>query len=53
MKRVTNAILPMRIKGISLADVRKMLFKFKQDDHEVISNIPPIESLSSMRTSWV
>ena len=40
MKRVTNAILPMRINGISLADVRRMLFKFKQDDHEVIFTYP-------------
>ena len=40
MKRVTNAILPIRIKNVSLSDIRKCLFKFKQDDHEVIFTYP-------------
>ena len=40
MKRVTNAILPVRIKGVSLSDIRRCLFKFKQDKHEIIFTYP-------------
>lgn len=40
MKRVTNAILPVRIKSVSLSDIRKCLFKFKQDEHEIIFTYP-------------
>ena len=40
MKRVTNAILPIRIKNVSLSDIRKCLFKFKQDEREIIFTYP-------------
>ena len=40
MKRVTNAILPIRIKNVLLSDIRKCLFKFKQDEHEIIFTYP-------------
>ena len=40
MKRVTNAILPIRIKNVLLSDIRKCLFKFKQDEREIIFTYP-------------
>ena len=40
MKRVTNAILPIRIKNVLLSDIRKCLFKFKQGEREIIFTYP-------------